>query len=239
VDRDAEWEILKQAVWQANCRLPELGLVHLTWGNVSARDAAGTHFVIKPSGVPYPALRPEDMVVVRMADGAVVDGRLRPSSDTPAHRALYRRRPAVAAVVHTHSRWATSWAQAGRPIPVLGTTHADFAAGPVPVTRALTADDIAGDFEERTGETVADTITDADDPYRCPAALVRGHGVFAWGRSPDEAVEHALICELVAEMAYRTLQLNPEAALPPPVARRHYRRKHGRDAYYGQSRPTS
>jgi L-ribulose-5-phosphate 4-epimerase len=135
--------------------------------------------------------------------------------------------------VHTHSRWATSWAQAGRPIPLLGTTHADFSADAVPVSRALSADEAAGDFEWHTGGTVADTI-DPEEPYRCPAALVRGHGVFSWGRTADEAVDHALILELVAEMAYRTLTLNPEAELPGFIAARHYTRKHGQGAYYGQ-----
>lgn len=229
------FEELKAAVCWANRELPRYGLVTLTWGNVSGIDDNREHLVIKPSGVSYDRLVPEDMVVVRIADGAVVEGRLRPSSDTPVHRVLYRHFDDVGGIVHTHSAWATAWAQAGREIPVLGTTHADFCPVPVPCTRDLTAEEAASEFEWHTGLTIVEALRGGGH-RDVPAILVRGHGPFCWGEGPMEAVNHAVILEEVAKIAHRTLALNPRANLNPAVANRHFARKHGPDAYYGQER---
>ncbi len=225
-------EELKVRVWRENRRLQESGLVVLTWGNVSALDRERGLAVIKPSGLDYGAMGPEDMVVVDL-EGRRVEGKWNPSSDTPTHLALYRAFPQLGGVAHTHSRWATVFAQAELPIPALGTTHADLFYGSVPCTRPLTAAEVAGDYEWNTGLVLAEALGNAN-PLEMPAALVRSHGPFTWGKTPEQAVDAAITLEECAQMAYATLQLNPRAALPQPVADRHYRRKHGPEAYYGQ-----
>lgn len=227
-------EALKSEVWQANLALPKHGLVTLTWGNVSAVDATREWMVIKPSGVAYEDLKPEDMVVLRISDGVVVEGSLRPSSDTPAHLVLYRAFGEIKGVVHTHSTWATIWAQAGQAIPVMGTTHADFAGGPIPCTRDLRREEVQEAFEANTGKTIVETFA-AGEYKVVPAVLVRGHGPFCWGSGAMGAVHHAIMLEEVAKMAYYTQMLNPKAKLNPHVASRHFSRKHGPQAYYGQT----
>ena len=227
---------LRQEVLHANQALVHAGLVTLSFGNASGVDRGAGVMVIKPSGVPYDQLRPEDMVVVSLADGSVVEGDLRPSSDTPTHLILYRRFLQIGGVVHTHSTAASAWAQAGRAIPPLGTTHADHFHGPVPVTRPLTAAEVEGDYERETGEVVADTLERLDlDPLEMPAVLVAGHGPFTWGRDAEDAVANAVALEAVANMARQTFELNPNAeGIPPYLAEKHYMRKHGPNAYYGQ-----
>jgi len=192
--------------------------------------------VIKPSGVPYEQLRPADMVAVSLEDGSVVGGDLRPSSDTPTHLLLYRRFPAIGGVVHTHSTAAVAWAQAGRSIPALGTTHADHFHGPVPVTRPLTREEVEGDYERLTGEVIAATLAGLGlDPTEMPAVLVAGHGPFTWGHDAGDAAVNAVALEAVAAMASQTFFLNPNAAkIPSYLAEKHYLRKHGPNAYYGQ-----
>jgi L-ribulose-5-phosphate 4-epimerase len=211
--------------------------VALTFGNVSAADRAAGVMAIKPSGVSYDALTPESMVIVDLDDGGVAPGRYRPSSDTPTHLVLYRSFPELGAVVHTHSRFATAWAQAGRAIPCLGTTHADHFRGPVPVTRALAPDEISERYEERTGDVIVETFERLGlAALDVPAALVASHGAFAWGRDATEAVENATALELVAELALHTLALTGEAAaIGEPLLARHFERKHGPGAYYGQT----
>jgi len=227
---------LRDEVCEANLALVRAGLVTLSFGNASGVDRPRGVFVIKPSGVAYEHLRPAHLVVVAIADGQVVEGDLRPSSDTPTHAELYRRFPAIGGVVHTHSSFASAWAQAGRPIPPLGTTHADHFAGPVPVTRPLTAAEIDGSYEHETGALIATTIEDLRlDALAMPAVLVAGHGPFCWGRTAGEAVTNAIALEAVAAMAHRTVALDP--AVPPISERlldRHFSRKHGPNAYYGQ-----
>lgn len=228
---------LKEAVWRANLDLVEAGLVVLTWGNASAVDRDAGVLVIKPSGVSYDAMRPEDMVTVSLEDGRVVEGELRPSSDTPTHLHLYRELPAIGAVVHTHSRHAVSWAQAERYIPCLGTTHADHFHGPIPITRRMRPEEIRDAYEHNTGAVIVECFrTQGIDPAAVPAVLVAGHGPFAWGETARKAVENGIVLEAVAEMALNTLVLNGDAA---PIDRalldRHFLRKHGSEAYYGQS----
>lgn len=227
------FDSLKERVFRENLRLVEYGLVILTWGNVSAYDRENGAIAIKPSGVSYDAMTVEDIVVLDL-DGNILDGHCKPSSDTPTHLALYRAFPAVGGIVHTHSSWATSFAQAGMDIPVFGTTHADTFYGAVPVTRSLTDDEIRGEYEKNTGLVIAETFAERD-PMSCPAALVRGHGPFTWGATAEKAVEHALILEETAKMAIRTQMLSPDA---DPISRtlqeKHYFRKHGAGAYYGQ-----
>jgi len=226
---------LKQQVWQANLDLVETGLVILTWGNVSGIDRDRGVVVIKPSGVPYDRLQPEDLVVVNLADGKVLEGKLNPSSDTPTHLALYRAFTEIGGVAHTHSPGAVAWAQACRDIPCLGTTHADHFAGPVPVTRKLSPAEIAERYEENTGVAIVERFRSGNlDPATVPAVLVPHHGPFTWGKSAAAAVEHALILEAVAGMARKTLSLNPAAVIPEELAAKHFRRKHGPEAYYGQ-----
>ena len=222
---------LKKQVCDANKRLQKLGLVTLTWGNVSGIDRLRGLVVIKPSGVEYKDLTPDDMVVVDMA-GKVVEGSGKPSSDTATHLRLYQEYPKIGGVVHTHSTWACVYAQAGKPIPAYGTTHADYFYGAVPCTRALTAQEVEGEYELETGNVIVETITDA---IAIPAVVVKNHGPFAWGESPLAAVENALVLEEVAKMAYHTKKLNPQTpAIPPHLLERHYNRKHGDGAYYGQ-----
>jgi L-ribulose-5-phosphate 4-epimerase len=228
---------LRAEVLEANLALVAANLVTLSFGNASGVDRDAGVLVIKPSGVPYDQLRPADLVVVALDDEHVVEGTLRPSSDTPTHALLYRRFPSIGGVVHTHSPFASAWAQAGRSIPHLGTTHADHFDGPIPVTRPLTADEIDGDYERETGEVVVATLAAANlDPLRMPAVLVRAHGPFTWGRSASEAARNAVAIEAVAAMAYRTLALEPGIApMDGRLLARHFHRKHGPKATYGQA----
>jgi L-ribulose-5-phosphate 4-epimerase len=230
---------LREDVCRANLALVESGLVTLSFGNASGVDREAGVMVIKPSGVQYRSLRPEAMVVVSLADGRVVDGGLRPSSDTPTHVVLYRRFPSIGGVVHTHSPFASAWAQAGRPIPALGTTHADHFAGAVPVTRSMTPDEIEGAYEHETGEVIAATLATLGlDPLDMPAALVASHGPFAWGEDAADAVTNAIALEAVAALAYRTLALSPQVTpINEALHTRHFGRKHGPGAYYGQVPP--
>lgn len=231
-------EQLKQDVYRANLQLVEYGLVVLTWGNVSAIDRQSGLFVIKPSGVPYEKLRAQDMVVVDL-NGNVVEGELNPSSDTPTHAELYRAFPEIGGVVHTHSSWACAWAQAGRDIPAYGTTHADFAYGAVPCARGLTEEEVSGAYEKNTGKVIAETFEKRGlSPDAFPAVLVHRHGPFTWGKDCFKAVENALILEEVAKMAARTERIaafgEASVGIEPYLLDKHYLRKHGKNAYYGQ-----
>lgn len=227
-------EQLKEEVCQANLELPARGVVLYTWGNVSGIDRESGLVVIKPSGVPYEGMKPEDMVVVDL-EGHVVEGHLRPSSDTPTHLALYRRFPEIGGVVHTHSTHAVIFAQAGKSIPALGTTHADYFYGDIPISRSLTRDEVEEDYEGNTGKVIIETIEqERKESLAMPAVLVRNHGPFTWGKTPDEAVYHSVVLEKVAEMALHTLLLNPMAHMDDFILDKHYQRKHGPKAYYGQ-----
>ncbi|GAA0502867.1 L-ribulose-5-phosphate 4-epimerase [Paractinoplanes deccanensis] len=222
---------LAHDVLEANRRIPEAGLATLTWGNVSGVDRAAGVYVIKPSGVPYPDLTEESMVTVSLETGEVVGGRLKPSVDSETHRLLYQAFPSIGGITHTHSADAVAFAQARRVIPVLGTTHADTFNGPVPVTRDLSPAECERDYERNTGRAIVEAI--GDDPEAVPAALAASHGPFTWGATAMASLETAIICEAVAGIALRTLGLNPAAAPPEHLVRRHYSRKHGPDAYYG------
>lgn len=228
-------EDLKQLVYEANRELPKYGLVTFTWGNVSAVDRASGLFVIKPSGVEYDRLRPEDMVVVDL-DGNKVEGRLNPSSDTPTHAVLYKAFTEIGGIVHTHSTYATSWAQAGRDIPCYGTTHADYIYGEVPCVRCLTELEIEEAYEENTGHLIVEEFTRrCKDPMAVPAVLCKNHGPFAWGKDAREAVHNAVVLEEVAKMAYMAEAINPKIQpAPRELQDKHYFRKHGANAYYGQ-----
>ena len=224
-------ENLKQRVFEQNIALVKHGLVVLTWGNVSAKDEETGLVVIKPSGVPYDTMKAEDMVVVDL-DGNVVEGKYRPSSDLPTHLYLYKQYPTLGGVVHTHSAYATSFAQSGCEIIAYGTTHADAFYGNVPCTRALTADEIDEAYEWNTGKVIAEAVTDAE---AIPAILVKNHGVFTWGKTPEKAVENAVTLEEVAKMALFTEQLNSNTPrIDQQLLDKHYFRKHGKNAYYGQ-----
>lgn len=224
---------LRAEVLGANLALPARGLVTLTWGNASGLDRERGLVVIKPSGVSYDALGAEDLVVLDL-DGHVVSGERRPSTDAPTHLALYRAYPGIGGVVHTHSTWATVWAQSGREIPLLGTTHADLSPHPIPVTRGLSAAEVKTDYEGATGTVLLETLA-AFGPDELPCALVRGHAPFCWGADATAALEHAVALEEVARMALFTTLLEREApALELHVRDKHYHRKHGPDAYYGQ-----
>lgn len=227
---------LREKVLLANRALAASGLVTLSFGNASGVDRDAGVVVIKPSGVGYDALRAEDLVVVSLHDGRVVEGELRPSSDTPTHLVLYRSFGDVGGVVHTHSIAATAWAQAKRPIPPFGTTHADHFRGPVPVTRELTRAEVAGDYEAETGAVIVETIEGSGlAAAEMPAVLVASHGAFTWGRDPQDAVVNAIALEAVAAMAAQTRGLDPHAApMAEYLLERHFRRKHGPSAYYGQ-----
>lgn len=229
-------EDLKQAVWEANLRLPKHNLVTFTWGNVSGIDRQKGLMVIKPSGVEYDALKPSDMVVVDLETGKTVEGDLNPSSDTDTHLVLYRAFPNIGGVVHTHSRWATIFAQAGRGVPALGTTHGDYFYGEIPCTRRMTAEEIGGRYELETGNVIVERFRHLD-PDSVPAVLVHSHGPFCWGKDANEAVHNAVVLEEVAFMAWHNLAL--DAALPPmqqELLDKHFLRKHGKNAYYGQNK---
>ena len=228
-------EELKKEVCEANLLLPEYGLVTFTWGNVSQIDRQKSLVVIKPSGVSYEEMKPEDMVVVDL-DGNVAEGKLRPSSDTMTHLELYKAFPEIGGIVHTHSRWATSFAQAGIPLKALGTTHADTFFGDVPITRMLTSEEINGAYEKETGTVIVECLA-GKDPMAVPAVLVQSHGPFTWGKDGKEAVHNAVVLEEVAFMAYQALQLNPSIErIPQTILDKHYYRKHGENAYYGQEK---
>lgn len=226
-------EELKKKVYQANMNLPKYGLVTFTWGNVSGIDREKGLVVIKPSGVEYETMTYEDMVVVNL-DGEVIEGKYKPSSDTPTHLELYNAFKNIGGVVHTHSSWATSWAQAGRGIPCYGTTHADYMYGTIPCLRCLNKTEIDDGYEQNTGKLIVDYFKKAD--YEAvPAILCKNHGPFAWGKDPDEAVHNAVVLEEVAKMAARCEMINNHV-LPAPqeLQDKHYYRKHGANAYYGQ-----
>lgn len=227
-------ESLKNQVYEANMALPKHGLVTFTWGNVSGIDREKGLFVIKPSGVEYEALKPEDMVVVDL-NGEVVEGTYKPSSDTATHLELYKAFPQIGGIVHTHSSYATSWAQAGRGIPCYGTTHADYMYGEIPCARSLTADEINTEYEKNTGSLIIETFQ-GKDVMAVPAVLCANHGPFAWGKDAKEAVHNAVVLEEVAKMAYRTELINHDVQPAPQVLQdKHYYRKHGANAYYGQT----
>ncbi|MDA3732657.1 L-ribulose-5-phosphate 4-epimerase [Niameybacter massiliensis] len=226
-------EKLKQEVWEANLDLPKQGLVVYTWGNVSGIDRATGLVVIKPSGVEYDHLKVEDMVVVDL-EGNVVEGTLNPSSDTPTHLEIYKAFPEVGGVVHTHSSMAVSFAQAGRSLPAMGTTHADYFYGAVPCTRAMTPEEIAGEYEKETGKVIVETFKDIP-ALEVPAVLVREHGPFTWGKTPADAVYHSVVLEEVSKMAFHTALLAQDMAnMQQALLDKHFLRKHGKNAYYGQ-----
>lgn len=227
-------EQLKQEVLKANLDIVKHNLVILTWGNVSAIDRQSGLVVIKPSGVEYNALKAEDMVVVDL-EGNIVEGSLRPSSDTPTHLAIYRHFQEVGGVVHTHSTYATAWAQAGLSIPNIGTTHADTFHCDIPCTGEMSREQIVKEYEAATGDVIADAF-EGMDPMHTPAVLVKHHGPFTWGKSADEAVHNAVVLEEVARMASITVALNPDVAMNPDLIEKHYERKHGANAYYGQKK---
>ena len=229
-------EELKRQVCEANLLLPKYGLVTFTWGNVSGVDREKGLMVIKPSGVEYGGMEPEDMTVIRLADGERLEGKYKPSSDTDTHLALYRAFPALGGIVHTHSRWATSFAQAGRGIPALGTTHGDYFYGEVPCTRSMTPSETGGRYELETGNVIVETFRQRNiDPVQVPAALVRSHGPFTWGTDPFNAVHNAVVLEECAFMDFHAMQLTPGlGAMQQELLDKHYLRKHGPGAYYGQ-----
>lgn len=227
-------ETLKNEVCAANLELPKYGLVTFTWGNVSGVDREKGLMVIKPSGVEYDQMTPEDMVVVSLATGEKVEGKWKPSSDTATHVALYNAFPSIGGIVHTHSRWATAWAQAGRGIPAYGTTHGDYFYGEIPCTRKMTPAEIGGEYEKETGNVIIETFR-AISPDDISAVLVHSHGPFAWGTDPHQAVHNAVVLEEVAGMAFQTEILNPGVApMQQELLDKHYLRKHGKNAYYGQ-----
>jgi L-ribulose-5-phosphate 4-epimerase len=227
-------EKLNAQVCQANLDLVQAGLVVQTWGNASGVDRERDLVVIKPSGVPYDGMRPRHMVVVSLKTGKVVEGDLKPSSDTPTHLALYHAFPQIGGIVHTHSLYATAWAQACRPIPPYGTTQADYWHGEVPCTRQLTPKEIKGDYEANTARVIVGMFKKLD-PMQHPAVLVASHGPFTWGRDVADAVRNAVVLEFVARLASETLRVNPKAKpMPAPLLDKHFFRKHGVRAYYGQ-----
>lgn len=227
-------EDLKKKVYEANMMLKESGLIILTWGNASGIDREKGLFVIKPSGIPYDKLRPDDMVVMDL-DGNKIEGDLKPSSDTPTHLVLYRNFENIGGIVHTHSRWATMWAQAGRGIEAYGTTHGDYFYGMIPCTRDLLEEEINTNYEEETGNVIVETFKDLD-PDSIPSVLVKSHGPFSWGKDPIDAVNNAIILEELAQMAYGSEQLKNGnlTRMDQNLLDKHYLRKHGKKAYYGQ-----
>jgi L-ribulose-5-phosphate 4-epimerase len=225
-------EQLKEQVCQANLDLVKHKLVVFTWGNVSGIDRSSGLVVIKPSGVSYDNMKPNDMVVMNLY-GQVVEGTLKPSSDTPTHLILYRQFLNIGGVVHTHSEWATSWAQAGKSIPAIGTTHADYFYGEIPCTRKMTEQEIKGEYELETGKVIIETFQNIN-PDQVPGVLVNNHGPFNWGTDAHNAVHNAVVLEEVAKMTFRSLQLNPETTMDQVLLDKHFLRKHGANAYYGQ-----
>ena len=229
-------EQLKEQVFRANLLLPRHGLVVFTWGNVSGIERQKGLVVIKPSGVSYEEMKAEDMVVVEVETGKVVDGKLKPSSDTATHVELYKAIPNIGGIVHTHSRWATTFAQAGRGIIALGTTHSDYFYGEIPCTRKMTKAEIEGEYEKETGLVIRETFQ-GKDPDAIPAVLVHSHGPFAWGTNPMDAVHNAVVLEEVAFMNFHTLMLEPTIpSMQQELLDKHYLRKHGANAYYGQTK---
>jgi L-ribulose-5-phosphate 4-epimerase len=227
------YDELKQQAWEANMEIPRRGLAIYTFGNVSALDAGRAVFAIKPSGVPYEKLTAADMVVIDL-DGKTVEGTLRPSSDTKTHAALYRAFKGVGGIVHTHSTYATAWAQAREAIPLYGTTHADHLAEDVPCTAVMSPEAVGGDYEAETGTQIIDCFR-GRDPHQTPMVLVAGHGPFAWGKTAEKAVYHAVVLEELAKIAAITRSLRADAErLPEHLVRKHFERKHGKSAYYGQ-----
>ena len=227
-------EHLKEKVYRANLDLVAHGLVLFTWGNVSGIDREKGLVVIKPSGVSYAEMKAEDMVVVSLATGKVVEGSLRPSSDTPTHLVIYRAFPEAGGVVHTHSTYATAWAQSGLGIPNIGTTHADYFHDTIPCTRPMTSEEVAGDYEAETGNVIVEAFKGLN-PVHTPGVLVNNHGPFTWGKSPEEAVHNAVVLEEVAKMASIAFAINPNLKMNPLLVEKHFSRKHGPDAYYGQA----
>lgn len=226
-------EELKKKVFEANLELPRKGLVTYTWGNVSAINREKGLIVIKPSGVSYEEMKAEHMVVIDM-EGNIIEGDLNPSSDTPTHIALYKEFKEIGGIVHTHSSWATSWAQAGKAIPCYGTTHADYFYDNIPCTRKMKKEEIQGQYEEETGKVIIDTF-EGINPMFVPGVIVNNHGPFAWGKDASDAVHNAVVLEEVAKMAYRTESLNPVIeAIDKDLLDKHFLRKHGANAYYGQ-----
>lgn len=231
------YEALRTETLEANLELPALGLVDFTWGNVSVLDQASGLVAIKPSGVPYDSLRAEDIVVVDLS-GLIVDGKLKPSSDLATHLELYRNFKGIRSVVHTHSSWATAWAQACRGIPALGTTHADYFRGTVPCTRPMSQAETSGEYELETGRVIVETFRKSGiDPLSMPAVLVASHGPFTWGSSGADAVHNAAVLDIVARLAARTFDIAPGIPdMPDHLLARHFDRKHGPNAYYGQAK---
>lgn len=228
-------EDIKKKVLEANLLLPKYGLVTFTWGNASAVDRPSGMVVIKPSGVPYEEMTAEDMVVVELATGRVCEGKYKPSSDTPTHLELYRRFENMGGIVHTHSRWAAAYAQAGRGIIPMGTTQGDYFYGTIPCTRDMTPEEIGGEYERETGIVIAEAFEETD-PMTVPAVLVKNHGPFTWGKDAMEAVHNAVVLEEVAFMNFHAAMINPSAGeMPRALLDRHYLRKHGANAYYGQN----
>lgn len=227
-------EQLKDKVFKANLDLVRHGLVIFTWGNVSAVDSESRLVVIKPSGVSYDEMTADDMVVVDL-DGNVVEGHLNPSSDTPTHLALYRAWPEIGGIVHTHSTYATAWAQAGKSIPAIGTTHADYFHNEIPCTGDMSEQEVKGAYELETGNVIVRRF-EGINPVHTPGVLVRNHGPFAWGKDCDEAVHNAVVLEQVAKMAYLAYAINPDLTMNPLLVEKHFSRKHGPDAYYGQKK---
>lgn len=230
-------EQLKKDVCAANLELAARGVVIYTWGNVSGIDREKGLVVIKPSGVDYDGMKPEDMVVVDLMTGKTVEGKWNPSSDTKTHLELYRRYPAIGGITHTHSVNAVAFAQAGMDIPALGTTHADYFYGAVPCTRSLTQAEVEADYELNTGVVIAEALEKRGiEPLSVPGIVVKNHGPFTWGKDPAQSVYHAVVLDTVAEMTLKTLLLNPKAEMPQYILDKHYLRKHGPNAYYGQNK---
>lgn len=230
-------EELKERVFRANLDLVRHNLVIFTWGNVSGIDREKGLVVIKPSGVDYDSMKASDMVVVDLKTGETVEGELNPSSDTPTHLILYRTYPDIGGIVHTHSTYATAWAQAGKDIPNIGTTHSDYYHNDIPCTGDMTEKEIKGDYELETGNVIVKRLNQGNiNPMHTPGALVKNHGPFAWGKNPGNAVYNAVVMEQVAKMAYLSFAINPETSMNPLLVEKHFSRKHGPNAYYGQKK---
>lgn len=225
-------ELLKQQVFKANINLVNHGLVIFTWGNVSGIDRQSGLVVIKPSGVSYDVMKADDMVVVDL-NGKVVEGSLKPSSDTPTHLELYKAFPEIGGVVHTHSTYATSWAQAGKAIPIIGTTHADYFSSDIPCTDDMTNESVQTEYEKETGVSIINTFRGLN-PMHIPGVLVKNHGPFTWGKNADDAVHNSVVLEQLAKMASISFALNPNLTMNAALVKKHYERKHGKNAYYGQ-----